>query len=141
MQFFFKFRRLKVMKSTLQVLFLITFCALAVQSFAQKSSSTGEDDNELNVFIPNAFTPNSDSFNDVFVPVISGPDLEFYEMVILDRSGKEVFRTTDQSKVWTGTVKGSDYISSPTIFVYFLKLKTVNSIDTKTYSGHIVMIR
>ena len=128
------------MKITLHILFLIAFSALSIQSSGQKSS-TGDDDNELNVFIPNAFTPNQDGFNDVFVPVINGPELEFYEMIILDRSGKEVFRSTEETQVWTGTVKGSDYISSPTIFVYFLKLKTVSSTDTQTYSGHIVMIR
>ena len=128
------------MKITTHILLLVAFLGLSDHSFGQKSS-TGDAEIELNVFIPNAFTPNQDGFNDVFVPVINGPELEFYEMVILDRSGKEVFRSTDKSQVWTGTVKGSNYISSPTIFVYFLKLRTVNSIDTKTYSGHIVMIR
>ncbi len=113
-------------------------------SLAQTNSgkSSGEEQvEELNVYMPNAFTPNSDGINDVIVPRINGPELEFYEFIVLDRNGKEVFFSTDPGEVWNGAVDNGEYVSSPTIFVYFLKLQTVNGISPKTYSGHIVMIR
>ncbi len=106
------------------------------------SKSSGEEQEEaLNVYMPNAFTPNFDGLNDVIKPRISGPELEFYEFIILDRNGKEVFFSTDPAEVWNGSVDNGDYVSSPSIFVYFLKLQTVNGVSPKTYSGHIVMIR
>ncbi len=128
---------MNMLKKTLA---LILFAFALNPLLAQKSSTDGGD-NELNVYIPNAFTPNFDGFNDVFVPVISGPELEYYDLIVLDRNGKEVFRTNDQKQVWNGTVKGSDYVSTPSIFVYFLKLRVAGGIENKTYSGHIVMIR
>jgi len=120
---------------------LVLFAALLTHSTYAQKSSTDVDDNELSVFIPNAFTPNFDGYNDVFKPVITGPELEYYELVIMDRNGKEVFRSNEPGQIWNGSVKGSDYVSSPSIFVYFLKLRTIGGIENKTYSGHIVMIR
>ena len=128
---------MNMLKKTLA---LILFAFALNPILARKSSTDGGDD-ELTVYIPNAFTPNFDGFNDVFVPVITGPELEYYDLVVLDRNGKEVFRTTDQKQVWHGDVKGSGYVSSPSIFVYFLKLRVAGGIENKTYSGHIVMIR
>jgi len=137
---FLKFKHLKVMKNIFRVSLIIISVLLTQISFSQKSSTDGED-GELNVYIPNAFTPNFDGYNDVFKPVINGPELEYYNLVIMDRNGKEVFQADEPTRVWNGTVKGSDYVSSPSIFVYFLKLRTVGGIENKTYSGHIVMIR
>jgi len=128
------------MKNLFRTIFILSVVLLSQASYAQKSSTDAGDD-ELSVYIPNAFTPNFDGYNDVFKPVINGPELEFYDLVIMDRNGKEVFRSTDPNQIWNGTVKGSNYISSPSIFVYFLKLRTVGGIENKTYSGHIVMIR
>lgn len=137
---FVKFKHSKVMKNLFKAFLVICAALLTQVTFAQKSS-TDEGSDELTIYIPNAFTPNFDGYNDVFKPVINGPELELYELVIMDRNGKEVFRSTDPQQVWNGTVKGSSYISSPSIFVYFLKARIAGGIETKTYSGHIVMIR
>lgn len=124
--------------SNVFLVFALLFAAVTAE--AQKSSDAlpGSD---LNVFIPNAFTPNSDGHNDYFVPVIDGPQIEFYEFTVLDRTGHEVFYSTVPGEVWNGTVKGSSYISSPNIFIYFLKLKTVRDRSVKIYRGHVAMIR
>jgi len=137
---FLKFKHLKVMKNIVRVS-LVLFAALLTHSIHAQKSSTDVDENELSVFIPNAFTPNFDGYNDVFKPVITGPELEYYDLVIMDRNGKEVFRSNEPGQIWNGSVKGSDYVSSPSIFIYFLKLRTRGGIENKTYSGHIVMIR
>lgn len=137
---FLKFKHLKVMKNLVRAFFILFAVLFTQTGFAQKSSTDGGE-SELSVYIPNAFTPNFDGYNDVFKPVINGPELEFYELVIMDRNGKEVFRASDPNQIWNGSVKGSNYVSSPAIFVYFLKLRTVGGIENKTYSGHIVMIR
>lgn len=138
---FIKFKHLKVMKKLVRTS-LILFTALLVNTaFAQSKSSTDGSEKELSVYIPNAFTPNFDGYNDVFIPVINGPALEYYDLTIIDRNGKEVFRTNDPKMPWNGSVKGSNYVSSPSIFIYFIKLRTVGGIETKTYTGHIVTIR
>lgn len=56
------------------------------------------------VYIPDAFTPNSDGMNDLFnvMPV----NILTYKLQIYDRWGKLLFETTDPSKSWDGTYKG-----------------------------------
>ena len=65
------------------------------------------------VYIPTAFTPNNDSLNDVFIPVVSGifkhsTKAEFqYQFQIYNRWGQLVFETSDAQKGWDGKFKGS----------------------------------
>ncbi len=118
------------------------FCVSFTTMSAQTDKSTGDDEStDISVFIPNAFTPNFDGLNDVFVPIIDGPELQLYELVILDRSGREAFYSTDPKEVWNGAIKGNDYLTSPSMFVYFLKIQAVDAITPLTYSGHVTLIR
>lgn len=52
------------------------------------------------VFIPNAFTPNSDNLNDTYKPIFKTKNLLQYEFKIFDSWGNEVFTTTDPTKAW-----------------------------------------
>ena len=58
------------------------------------------------VFIPNSFTPNNDSKNDIFKPIISQP-LALYSLEIFNRYGQTVFKTANQQNGWDGTFKGN----------------------------------
>lgn len=65
----------------------------------------------LNIYIPNAFSPNGDGLNDYFF--ISGEgmrdkasSIKKFSIVILDRWGKEIFFTRDPAFKWDGTVDG-----------------------------------
>lgn len=136
-------------------IFSIAVLLGATQAMGQKSSGQSSSQSEgalLEVYIPNAFTPNMDSYNDVFKPVISRfngksyelatPDeIEFYELVIIDRTGKEAFSSKNPYEVWNGTTPGSNYTSSPSLFVYFLKVKAVDNLEYQVYKGHITMVR
>ena len=122
---------------------LLFFCLLfSIQVSAQKSGpdETGTAD-ELAVYIPNAFTPNGDGINEVWKVVMSGLELDSYEVVVVDRGGKEVFYSTDPLEVWTGSTRNGEYISSPSLFIYLVKLKAKGSTELKTYRGHITMVR
>lgn len=59
------------------------------------------------IAIPNAFTPDHDGLNDIFQPIISCPVLK-YSLIIVNRFGQEVFRTTQANQGWDGTFKGLD---------------------------------
>lgn len=50
--------------------------------------------------VPNVFTPNGDGMNDQFVVIHEA--LVTYEMVIFNRWGKEVFRSSNPSDSWDG---------------------------------------
>ena len=54
--------------------------------------------------IPTAFTPNGDGLNDVLE--VKGRYLRNYTFVVVDRNGQEVFRGTQRSDAWDGTIRG-----------------------------------
>jgi len=65
---------------------------------------------ELNIFVPNMFSPNGDGSNDVFL--VYGFGLEDINFRIFNRWGKEVWGTTDPVELltvgWDGKSNGED---------------------------------
>jgi gliding motility-associated-like protein len=125
-------------------IFLFVFLFVCSTAIVNAQKSSGDDvlpGNSLDVFIPNAFTPNGDGLNDSFRVVVNGPELDLYEFMVLDRNGKEVFYTTNPNENWDGTIKGSSYTSGPSMFIYILKIKSIEDSGPKTLRGHIVLLR
>lgn len=60
--------------------------------------------NKENIYIPNAFSPNGDGINDIFIP--RSNILKSMKLVINDRWGHEVFESNDINKGWDGNYKG-----------------------------------
>ncbi len=58
----------------------------------------------LFIYAPNIFTPNSDGNNDKFL--VSAVGADEFELIVFDRWGKQVFRTTDPNEGWDGTYQG-----------------------------------
>lgn len=96
------------------------------------------------IYIPNAFTPNSDGKNDDFKPVmffIRDEPLnryQEYDFMVFNRWGEILFRTDDLSKGWDGKAGGAD--AQPGVYGYSVQ---VYGLDGKTYfkSGQVHLIR
>ncbi len=74
------------------------------------------------LYIPNAFTPDDDGINDVFLPKGNLIDPDNYEMMIFDRWGGMIFETKDLYKGWDGTVNGNP-IQADGVFNYVIIYK------------------
>lgn len=128
---------------------LLLFALFVIFTFGRGSSmnaqgkSDGDQDSipSLAVFIPNAFSPNADGANDFWIPVVTGPAIQSYELYIINRHGQEVFRTNDPKRAWNGAVQGEPYVTTPTIYLYFLKLNVEGDLENKVYKGHITLVR
>jgi len=70
---------------------------------------------EMYLWIPNAFTPNSDGLNETFGPTATGYSEKGYELRVFDRWGEQVFSSFDYDDRWDGTVKG---VPVPTAYVF-----------------------
>ncbi len=81
------------------------------------------------VFVPNAFTPNEDGNNDIFIPAISGVDETDYSFMIFDRWGKEIFSTTDVKEGWNGKNKGKELALG--VYTYVIQYKEIKGIGHK----------
>ena len=59
----------------------------------------------VDIFVPNAFTPNGDGHNDVLRAVPIGIR-DFKYFVVYNRWGQQVFYTRDAAKGWDGSING-----------------------------------
>lgn len=129
------------MRSSIIVSFLFLLLSAQVIYCQVKGGGVDVPGDTLQVYIPNAFTPNGDGYNDYWVPVISGPAIERYEVVVIDRNGKEAFRSNDPQRVWNGSVKSGEYVSTSSIFLYYMKINVQGDLENKVYKGHITLVR
>ncbi|MDQ3111851.1 MAG: PKD domain-containing protein, partial [Bacteroidota bacterium] len=81
------------------------------------------------IYVPNAFTPNDDGTNEVFIPVSVGIDPDQFEMWIFDRWGNMIYYTDDLNQGWDGRVHGHSEISQ--IDTYVWKIKAVDLLGNK----------
>ncbi len=93
-------------------------------------------ENDFNLFVPNAFTPNEDGLNDVFLPITRG--VRLYELSIFDRWGARIFTTTDQQSGWDGYYKGQ--ASKNDVYTWRITLTTTGA-EAKSYTGSVLLSR
>ncbi len=92
------------------------------------------------LFVPNAFSPDGDGINEVFMPFVSGLKQEGYEFLIFDRWGQGIFSTSRMGEGWDGNFGDG----SPTpIGVYVWKLIGRERYGTGRVdrTGHVTLVR
>lgn len=94
------------------------------------------------IFLPNAFSPNGDQINDWFYPQ-SGLNLFIEQMLIFDRWGNIIFQsnnfeTNQSSKGWNGLSSGK--ACNPGVYIYLIKYLT-RSDQNKIIQGEVNLLR
>lgn len=82
-------------------------------------------------WVPNAFSPNSDGRNEVFLPVVT--DVAFYQFDIYTRTGELFFSTRNTEQGWDGKVNGK--LAPMDVYVWriqYAKYADPNKIIEKT---------
>ncbi len=94
------------------------------------------------LYVPNAFTPGTDGLNDVFQIFLppTGVDFSTFNLVIYDRWGELIYKTTDVSESWNGRKNNSGEILKQDIYVYKITFKDEKK---KHYEklGHVSLLR
>jgi gliding motility-associated-like protein len=91
------------------------------------------------LYFPNAFTPNGDGLNEVFIPFGNGTEPDDYELLIYDRWGELVFATTNINIPWTGEhMKKPGKILPTGVYVYIAKVGFSEKI--KIFKGIVTLI-
>jgi len=88
---------------------------------ATSTSETKCFEQAVNIYVPNAFTPDDNLVNDIFKPTLSFTPVK-YKMIINNRSGVTLFTTTDHLEGWNGMAGG---IKQPEdIYIWFIEAET-----------------
>lgn len=89
---------------------------------------------ESGFHVPNAFSPNGDQVNDIFLP--KGIGVLTYSLRVFDRWGKLVFESNDPSIGWDGNYKGAN--APEGVYVYVIR-GTINSNSAANNYGAVVI--
>ncbi len=95
---------------------------------------------EFLIYVPNAFTPDDDLFNNDFGPVISGHIPESYEFYIFDRWGLIIFESHNLNVRWNGT-DPSGVLAKTDVYVWKIKVKSAITGEEKEYVGHVTLLK
>ena len=93
------------------------------------------------IHVPNAFTPDGDGVNDVFLPILHAYDSWQYELYIYDRWGQIIFESFAPHIGWDGTVKGVPASEKTDVFVWQVVLKDTRSGEEKEFIGHVTLLK
>ena len=97
-----------------------------------------------NLWVPNAFTPNGDALNQIFLPIgnFDPSRIERYEFYIFDRWGTQVFYTKDFNEGWDGNYNGGQAPMDTYTWLIILKVSERISFEPeKAYRGKVTLIR
>ena len=96
---------------------------------------------EFIIYIPNSFTPNEDGINEKFFPKGRGflTD-EDYELIIYDRWGNLIYRSTKYSDTWDGTHQQDGSICQMDTYIYRINVMDVFS-KKHQFTGQVHLVR
>lgn len=95
---------------------------------------------EVIYFVPNAFTPNNDGYNNVFKPILaSGFDPDDYRLLIFNRWGEIMFESNNHEIGWDGTYNGA--VVPEGAYVYKIEFGLELDDRRKVISGHFSLLK
>jgi hypothetical protein len=101
---------------------------------------------DITVFIPNAFRPSSNindclgdpSCNRTFKPMADG--FATIEVIVYNRWGQEVYRTTNPNDGWNGQINNNGEICPQDVYIYMIYATSFSGKQYK-YSGSVTLLR
>ncbi|HMQ46027.1 MAG TPA: choice-of-anchor L domain-containing protein [Saprospiraceae bacterium] len=99
---------------------------------------------ELDIYIPNAFSPNGDQVNDRFIPFANNYQItRIVQFQVFDRWGGQVFvqndiPANDDAYGWDGSARGQ--LMDVGVYTYFVEFE-LRSGKIERIGGHVVLMR
>ncbi|MFH1120841.1 MAG: gliding motility-associated C-terminal domain-containing protein [Bacteroidota bacterium] len=96
----------------------------------------------IDVLIPNAFTPNGDGLNETFRPLFNGFEPSMYNMSIYTKWGQLIFTSSDVLTGWDGTIEGVP--APPAVYVYVISYEAPSFVTrtfTSPVTGNVTVLR
>ncbi len=91
-------------------------------------------------FIPNTFTPDGDGDNDFFFPQGLGIENVEYELLVFDRWGRIVWRSSNTNGMWNGTKNNNGTICQDGVYIWKLTTKKQGNKNVEKM-GHVTLLR
>ena len=106
----------------------------------QSTSITIEQCPETIFYMPNAFTPDGDEFNQIWQPIItSGIDPSGFELLIFNRWGEIIWESHDISAGWDGTYNNKPCAEG--VYFYMAECTDVKTAKKFLVQGHLTLLK
>lgn len=100
------------------------------------------EEEDLIYYVPNAFTPDGDQFNQVFLPVMTeGIDALSYQLQIYNRWGELIFESHDVQKGWDGTYPYDEGVVQDGLYIWRIQFALNSSNELQIITGHVSVLR
>ena len=120
--------------------FLITLVTSAANGCKDTTNQLVYMEDNLIYYVPNAFTPDGDEFNQIFLPVFtSGFDPYDYNFQVFNRWGEILFESNNYETGWDGTYAGK--LVQEGIYTWQIEFKTSRNDERKTIYGHLNVLK
>ena len=93
----------------------------------------------ITFFMPNAFTPNLDNKNDIFIGQGYFEWAKQFEMTIWNRWGEQIFQTTDPRVGWNGRKNNTGAYSPQGVYLYLVRFRGPRG-KSYEYRGYATLI-
>lgn len=92
------------------------------------------------LYIPNTFSPDGNALNNVFKVIGRNIDPGAFELSIYNRWGEQIFKSSDATIGWDGSVTNLGAAPVGT-YTYRVTYRFINGQDSQTIHGHLNLIR
>ncbi len=93
-------------------------------------------------FIPSAFTPNNDKYNQTFQPIVTcGSNKLEYHLSVYNRSEGLVFESYNPQVGWDGTFSDKNNLMEDGIYTWTLDMKDGSNDKSYSLKGHVHLLR
>ena len=98
-------------------------------------------DEEIDLYIPNAFTPDNDGINDVWQLKGKGFQKNAFKAEVFNRWGEILYQSDDSEYAWTGNYQNGDQFVPDGIYFYRIVIRDTQHDVNHRYEGHITLLR
>ena len=95
---------------------------------------------EPTIHVPNAFTPNSDGYNDLFFPTLQGP-ADGYRFDVFNRWGELLYSTNSREQSWDGSFSGEPVQDGVYSWTIVYRERTIYGVEERRLVGHVTLLR
>ncbi len=93
-------------------------------------------------YVPNAFTPDGDEFNNEFKPVFtSGFDPFDYHLSIFNRWGELIFESFNSEIGWSGNYGAGNELAQDGIYIWKIEFGELATDEIHTETGHVTLLK
>lgn len=96
-------------------------------------------EDKLDIYVPNAFIPDGDGRNDIFMPYLNNINPDIYEFMIFNRWGEMVFQSENLGEGWDGTYKGNK--APDGVYVWKIRYAIKGEVVINELYGHVTLLR